>query len=213
MFFNIARLRPRLVLALLVGLIVAAALPGGLHPNTRFLISWDVAVTFYVLSAVQLAATASIDDIRKRSNLEDAGATAILFLTIGAAVASLAAIGIELLGIHDKQGGDQALRLIVAGLTILCSWFFVHTIWAIHYAHEFYGDKGERRGLAFPKEDSPDYFDFFYFSFNMGAAAQTSDVTVVSRNMRRLVLCHTILSFLFNTTILALAINVGASVI
>ena len=125
----------------------------------------------------------------------------------------MAAIGIELFGIHDVPSGDQAFHLLISGITILCSWFFVHTIWAVHYAHEFYGDEGERRGLDFPKEDEPDYWDFLYFSFNMGAAAQTSDVAVLSRNMRRLVLAHTILAFLFNTMIFALAVNVGASLL
>jgi uncharacterized membrane protein len=130
-----------------------------------------------------------------------------------AAVASLAAIAIELYGIHDDPAGRQVFRLTVAAITILCSWFFVHTIYAIHYAHEYYGDAGERQGLKFPHENRPDYWDFLYFSFNLGAAAQTSDVVVTSKRMRRLVLAHTILAFLFNTTILALAVNVGAGLL
>lgn len=206
-------LRPRLLGAVLATIVAFMLLPSAWRANSRFLVSWDIGAVLYLMLAGELAARSSPELIRKRASVEDVGAVAILVLTVAAALASLAAIGIELHGIHEKQAPDQAFRLAIAGITILCSWFFVHTIWAIHYAHEFYGDGGERRGLVFPKEDKPDYWDFLYFSFNMGAAAQTSDVTVVSRKMRRLVLAHTILSFLFNTMILALAINVGASLI
>jgi uncharacterized membrane protein len=98
-------------------------------------------------------------------------------------------------------------------VAILCSWFFVHTIFAFHYAHEYYGDAGERRGLTFPHESKPDYWDFLYFSFNFGAAGQTSDVVIVSKRMRRRALGHILVSFLFNTTILALALNIGAGLL
>ena len=86
-------------------------------------------------------------------------------------------------------------------------------MFALHYAHDFYAGEEDRRGLAFPGEERPDYWDFLYFSFNLGAASQTSDVQIEARRMRRFVLAHTILSFLFNTTVLALAINVGASLL
>ena len=101
-------------------------------------------------------------------------------------------------------------------MTILCSWLFVHTSFALHYAHEFYGEGRDDLigGLRFPEPNyDPDYWDFLYFAANLGAAAQTSDVMVTGQRMRRLVLAHTILSFLFNTTILALAVNVGASLL
>jgi uncharacterized membrane protein len=160
-----------------------------------------------------MAARSSTSDMQERADLEDDGAVAILVLTLAAAVASLGAIAVELLGIHDDPAGQQAFGLTVAAVTILCSWFFVHTIYAIHYAHEYYADDGERRGLKFPHEDKPDYWDFFYFAFNLGAAAQTSDVTIVTKRMRRLALAHTILAFLFNTTVLALAVNVGAGLL
>lgn len=213
MFVKWARLRPRLIGATLVTALVFVLLPSHWPPNARLLVSWDTGVGLYLISVAHLAISSETDSIRQRASLEDEGALVVLILTVAAALASLAAIAIELYGIHDIQGGDRAFRLSVAGITILFSWFFVHTIWAIHYAHEFYGDEGERRGLAFPKEEHPDYWDFLYFSFNMGAAAQTSDVVVVSRKMRRLVLSHTILAFLFNAMILALAVNVGASLI
>jgi uncharacterized membrane protein len=208
-----ARLRPRLLGSVLLGALVFALLPAGWRVNLRLLVAWDFGVLCYLVVAITMAARSSMSTMEARAAREDEGEVVVLALTLVAAVASLAAIAIELYGIHDDPAGRQVFRLTVAAITILCSWFFVHTIYAIHYAHEYYGDAGERQGLKFPHEGRPDYWDFLYFSFNLGAAAQTSDVVVTSKRMRRLVLGHTILAFLFNTTILALAVNVGAGLL
>ena len=208
-----ARWRPRLLGSALAGALLYGLLPDLWPVTTRLLCAWDLGVVLYLAAALVLASGSSLVQMRQRADEEDDGAIAVLSLTLTAAVVSLGAIGVELHGIHDAPASQQIVRLAVAGVTILCSWFFVQAIYAIHYAHEFYGDGGERRGLAFPQENEPDYWDFFYFSFTMGAASQTSDVAVVSRRMRRLVLVHTVLAFLFNTTVLALAINVGAGLI
>ena len=154
-----------------------------------------------------------METTRQQARREDEGAFVILVLTVVAALASLAAIGAELSDIQGSAAEERIIRLALAGVTILCSWFFLHTVFAIHYAHEYYGDEGEAGGLLFPNEAEPDYWDFMYFSFTIGATAQTSDVNVTSRFMRRLVLGHCILAFLFNTTILAIVVNVGAGVI
>ncbi len=208
-----ARLRPRLLGAVLVAVLVFAALPSSWPANSRLLLAWDIGIACYLALAFTMAVRSSTAKMQERAAQEDESAVVVLVLTLAASVASLAAIAVELTGIQEDQGAQQAFRLSIAAITILCSWFFVHTIYAIHYAHEYYGDGGERRGLAFPHEGHPDYWDFLYFSFNLGAAAQTSDVVIVSRRMRRLALAHTILSFLFNTTILALAVNVGAGLL
>lgn len=208
-----AKLRPRLLGAALLAALVFAMLPAAWMVNSRLLVSWDVGVVCYLSIAWTIALGSSTTLMQDRAAREDEGAIAVLILTMAAAVASLAAIAVELKGIHDDAPDQQVFRLSIAAITILCSWFFVHTIYAIHYAHEYYGDGGERQGLKFPHEGKPDYWDFLYFSFNLGAAAQTSDVIILSRRMRRLALAHTILSFLFNTTILALAVNVGAGLL
>ncbi len=208
-----ARLRPRLLGSALVALVVFWILPETWPASSRVLVAWDSGVVFYLSLALVMALRSSTATLQKRASVEDEGAVAVLILTLGAAVASLGAIAAELYGIHNQQTDQQVLRLAIAGVTILCSWFFVHTIYAIHYAHEYYGDAGERQGLAFPHHAKPDYWDFLYFSFNIGAAAQTSDVVIQSKRMRRLALAHTILAFLFNTTVLALAVNVGAGLI
>ena|SRR5690349_21300038 len=208
-----AKLRPRLLGSALLAALVFTMLPAEWMVNSRLLVSWDVGVACYLSIAWTIALGSSTTLMQDRAAREDEGAIAVLILTMAAAVASLAAIAVELKGIHDDPAGQQVFRLSVAAITILCSWFFVHTIFAIHYAHEYYGDAGERQGLKFPHEGKPDYWDFLYFAFNLGAAAQTSDVIILSRRMRRLALAHTILSFLFNTTILALAVNVGAGLL
>ncbi|HZW47965.1 MAG TPA: DUF1345 domain-containing protein [Microvirga sp.] len=206
------RLRPRLLGSTVLALVVYAVLPPAWGAASRFLVAWDVGVLCYLTLAWMMAARSSTTKMQQRAAEEDEKAVVFLILTLSAAIASLAAIGIELSGVHNT-GHEGGFRLANAGVTILCSWFFVHTIYAIHYAHEYYGDRGERRGLAFPHDDKPDYWDFLYFSFNFGAAAQTSDVVIVSKRMRRLSLSHAILAFLFNTAILALAVNVGAGLL
>jgi uncharacterized membrane protein len=206
------RLRPRLLGSTLLAIVVYAVLPQAWSAVSRFLVAWDVGVACYLALTWTMAARSTTAKMQQRATEEDEKAVVVLILTLSAAIVSLAAIGIELSGIHDA-GRDEGFHLAIAGITILCSWFFVHTIYAVHYAHEYYGDRGERRGLAFPHDSEPDYWDFFYFSFNFGAAAQTSDVVIVSKRMRRLSLAHTILAFLFNTTILALAVNVGAGLL
>ncbi|MBM6583113.1 DUF1345 domain-containing protein [Microvirga sp. BT689] len=208
-----ARLRPRLLGSALAACLVFAVLPSSWAVNSRLLVAWDIGVVCYLGLACIMALRSSTAKMQERAAQEDESAVVVLALTLGASVASLAAIAVELASNRDTQSGQQAFSLGMAAVTILCSWFFVHTIYAIHYAHEYYGDAGERRGLAFPHEGWPDYWDFLYFAFNLGAAAQTSDVAIVSKRMRRLALAHTILAFLFNTTILALAVNVGAGLL
>jgi len=208
-----ARLRPRLLGSAVAALLAFAVLPSSWLVNSRVLVAWDIGVACYLFLAGIMALHSSTAQMQVRATHEDEGAVAVLALTLAASVASLAAIAVELTNTHAGPDDRLGFHLTLAGITILCSWFFVHTIYAIHYAHEYYGDKGERRGLAFPHEGQPDYWDFVYFSFNLGAAAQTSDVVILSKRMRRLALAHTILSFLFNTTILALAVNVGAGLL
>jgi len=205
-------LRPRLLGATLLAILVYAVLPQDWGTVSRLLVGWDMGVACYLALAWMMAVRSTTAAMQQRAAQEDERAVVFLILTLAAAMASLAAIGIELSGIH-AAGSQAGFRLAIVGVTILCSWFFVHTIYAIHYAHEYYGDRGERRGLAFPHDDEPDYWDFLYYSFNFGAAAQTSDVVIVSKRMRRLSLAHAILAFLFNTTILAFAVNVGAGLL
>ncbi|HEY0572013.1 MAG TPA: DUF1345 domain-containing protein [Enterovirga sp.] len=205
--------RPRLLISAGLVLAVGLLLPGELRVSTRFLIAWDTGIVLYLVLICVMMARSDHDRMQRRADEEDAGAAAVLALTIAAAIASFVAIGAELHGADDAGGARSAGRLALTGTTILVSWLFVHVMFALHYAHDYYAGAKDRGGLKFPGDQKPDYWDFLYFSFNLGAAAQTSDVMIEAARMRRFVLVHTILSFLFNTTILAMAINVGAGLL
>jgi uncharacterized membrane protein len=212
-----ARVRPRLATSTTLGLLSAFLLPGTVSGPTRALVSWDVAVGLYLSLALYMmcVGTGSIETMRRRSRQQDDGAAAVLGLTIAAALASLAAIVLELAGVKDLSPSVQNLHLILAGVTIFLSWAFVHTAFALHYAHEFYLErKGERAAcLEFPGGGQPDYLDFLYFSFVIGTTSQTADVSIASRSLRRLALLHGIITSFFNTTLVALTVNIAAGLI
>ena len=136
----------------------------------------------------------------------------ILALTVAAALASLAAILLELVDVSELPRQEQTLRLALVMVTIVLSWSLIHTAFALHYAHEFYDESppANQPRLHFPATDAPDYADFLYFAFVIGTTSQTADVDITSRSMRRLALIHGVIAFFFNTTLLAVAINIAA---
>lgn len=218
---RVVRARPRLFSSLVVGLVVTAALAArpSWAPATRLLVGWDVGVVVYLVLAFEMMATSKVHTIRERAGRQDEGRIAILVLTVAAALASLAAILVEL-GTSGSgaggsgAGGRGAARLVVATLTILLSWTFIHTMFALHYAHDFYGEAEHGDGLLFPGgEPEPDYWDFVYFSFVIGMTSQVSDVGITSKQIRRAVAAHGIVAFMFNAALLALTVNIAASAI
>jgi uncharacterized membrane protein len=203
------RARPRLLLSIGLGAAVGLILPGDLRSPTRLLIGWDVGTTLYLILALVMMGRSDVTHIRRRAILQDEGRFVILTLVAGAALASLFAILAELGG---AQGANrEPSHLMLAAFTILVSWAFTHVMFALHYAHEYYvGNSGKCGGLSFPGEGMPDYWDFLYFSFVIGMTSQVSDVAVTSRNIRRTVTAHGVVSFIFNATLLALTVNIAA---
>src|SRR5437867_976972 len=214
LLLRVVRGRPRLFTSLGIGVLVTAALAQLTHwrPATRALIGWDVCVGLYLVLAAHLMFTSTVEHIRLRAAQEDEGQSAILVLTVAAALASLAAI-FALLGSSTGAGATrQPPHVILATVTILLSWAFIHTIFALHYAHEFYDESPG--GMAFPGSDmEPDYWDFVYFSFVIGMTSQVSDVGVTTKQIRRTVAAHGVVSFVFNAALLALTVNIAASAI
>jgi uncharacterized membrane protein len=209
--------RFRLLGSLLAGSLVSVVLPNSLKPATRFLIVWDTGMICFLIWTLLLMTRATSHTIRRYAQHEDAGRFLILSVITAAAFMSLFAIGFIL---HDKGTTSTFIILHVALsiTTIVVSWLLVHTIFAFHYAHKYYQDHltsiGEvAEGLDFPEDIEPDYWDFLYFSFVIGMTSQVSDVAVTSGTMRRLSLLHGILSFFFNTSIVAMAINIIAGLI
>jgi uncharacterized membrane protein len=196
----------------MLGALVVVALPGELKLSTRLLVGWDFGVALYLTLAYAMIARSDVARIRRRAALQDEGQSAILILTVAAALASLGAIIAEL-GTTSGATRHQS-QLILATLTIVLSWGFVHSIFALHYAHEYYSQNGGHGGgLTFPGDEPPDYWDFVYFSFVIGMTSQVSDVAVTCRPIRRIVTAHGIVSFAFNAALVALTVNIAASAI
>jgi uncharacterized membrane protein len=198
----------------LFGLALTALLPATWWLTTRLLIGWDVGVGLYLALVYPLIARSQIDEIRRHAAMDDEGRVRILVLTVAAALASLGAIVVELASGPTLGAGRQPAHLALATGTILLSWGFIHTIFALHYAHEFYDENGGAGGgLNFPGKDPPDYWDFVYFSFVIGMTSQVSDVAVACKPIRRTVTAHGVVSFVFNAALLALTVNIAASAI
>jgi uncharacterized membrane protein len=204
------RLHARLLTCAAIGLALSAILPSGWPPVTRLLLGWNAGVILYLLMMARHFARADLDNIRQRAAEDDEGALILLFLTAGAALASLVAVVAELSGTKDA-GAARMPHVALALATIVLSWVFIHTIFALHYAYEHYDEDG-CAGLEFPGDQDPDYWDFLYFSMVIGMTFQVSDVAVADRQLRRMVLAQGAFSFLYNTVILALSVNIIASV-
>ncbi|MGN6573256.1 MAG: DUF1345 domain-containing protein [Pseudolabrys sp.] len=208
------RLHAKLVIGALVGVAIIAFAPFAFL-TTRLLVGWDIGIALYLLLVHWTMARCGIDRIRARAAEQDEGAFAILLLTMLATFASLFAIVFALGGSKQAPHEDATLLIVLTIGTILLSWFFVHTIFALHYAHEYYGERsdGAIGGLNFPDEKAPDYWDFFYFSVVIGMTSQVSDVAISSRSIRRIATMHGILAFFFNVAVLALTINTVSNAI
>jgi uncharacterized membrane protein len=211
--------RPRLFAASLGGIVVFLLLPDTVGLPIRFVLGWDLGAAAYIAMTLTMMAR-SPQRLRYRAQLEDASKWAILALMVAATLASLLSIGFVLHEAKNQTGWVADEHVLIAGGTILLSWGFAHLLFAIHYAHAFYDDSPTKQdpkavagGLAFPGEKNPDYWDFLYFSFVVGMTCQVSDVQVTGRIMRRLTLSHGVISFLFNTVILALSINLLAGLL
>jgi uncharacterized membrane protein len=214
-FFRHLSSRPRLFIAAIIAALVGIFLPvsAATHMVTRALIAWNTGAMLYVVLAAAMMLRSSTQSMRHRAQIQDDGQLAILILCCTAAVASLAAMAFELAVAKDMHGFLKGAHVALAGVTVLTSWAFIQVMFALHYAHAYYAAAchGRPVGLRFPEDDHPDYGDFFYFSAIIGTSGQTADVPFVSKPMRRIGSLHCILAYLFNTTVLAMLINIAAS--
>lgn len=210
---RLARLHGRLLVSVGVGAAVTlTATAMDWRPATRLLAGWDVGVGLYLVLTCVLMSRASVSEIRRRAGVQDEGAIALLILTPAAAIASLVAVVVEL---GNSQSSAAWPHLVLGMGTILLSWLFLHSIFALHYAREYYGEGRDEQvgGLKFPGSHAPDYWDFLYFSFVIAMTSQVSDVAITSKVIRRLVNMHGVLSFFFNVSVLALTVNMVSGLI
>jgi len=209
------KVRPRLTTAIMViGVLYFLLLPESWRTVTRLLTAWDFGVFLYLILISLMMRKSDVDTIRSRAAAEDEGAFIILIFTVMTVMASLVAIVAELA--TAKAQSDSHAHIILTGVTVVLSWMFMQAMFALHYTHEYYNrsSKTKNGGLEFPDKNlQPDYWDFIYFSFIIGTAAQTADINIVSQSFRRLVTLHCVIVFFFNLIILALTVNIGASLL
>lgn len=202
--------RKRTFIAIAFGVLVFLLLSETRRLATRLIVGWDAFAALYLVLAYIVMLRCDVGHIRRSAVLQDDGRFLILLLTALGALASLGAIVFELGAAKGNKAG-----LILAIVTIALSWTLVHTAFALHYAHDFYRGK-KPGGLQFPSGEAhteADYWDFVYFSFVIGMTAQVSDVGITDRIIRRTATVHGIVSFVFNTALLALMVNIAASAI
>jgi uncharacterized membrane protein len=209
------RARPRLAIAGLTGALTFLLLPPAMAFSTRALATWDIGAGLYLLLAWIMIHRSSVEHMRWRARIQDDGAAVVLVLTVVAAIASLAAIVLELSGLKSYPPAGQGIRVGLVAATFVASWLLVHTAFALHYAHVYYISLGTDAGLPleFPRQDKPVYLDFLYFAMVIGMTSQTADVSIASTRMRRLAMAHGVVGFVFNTTLLALTVNIAAGLL
>jgi uncharacterized membrane protein len=209
------RARPRLALSILSGVLLGLLLPAPLIPHvvTRTLIAWNIAALAYLALALHMMAGATHAHIRSRACSQDEGRYTVLLLVITSSVFALFAVAVELAAAKEAHGALKTGHAALAGLTVFSTWCVNQTMFALHYAHDYYTSKGEHRGLCFPGTEQPDYFDFLYAAAIIGTSGQTADVSFDSAQSRRVGLAHSVLSFFFNTIVLAFTINLAAGMI
>ncbi|HEY0235304.1 MAG TPA: DUF1345 domain-containing protein [Afipia sp.] len=199
--------RPRLFISIAIGMAAALVMPWSWRLTTRLLLAWDISLVLYLILAFTTVFSCGAEFMHRQAALQDDGRFFILGMTSTAAFASIAAILLEL-----GSANRATPQLVLAVVTIALSWAAIHTTFALHYAHEYFRG-GEVGGLNFPGGGDPDYWDFVYFSFVIGMTAQVSDVGISDKIIRRTATVHGVVSFVFNTALLALMVNIAASAI
>jgi uncharacterized membrane protein len=210
-------MRPRFYSSALVGLAALLVLPSSWSANVREAVAWDLSAIMYLSLAFRVMLNCTSDVIRARAARQDDSRSVILAIILLAITASFISIAGLLAEAKDATHQMKMLRLGLAAVTIVLAWTITQVVFTLHYAHEFYRPSATpiavAEGLEFRGDTTPDYWDFFYFATSIGAASQTSDVSIRSKMLRRLVTMHAIISFFFNTAVLALTINLAASMI
>ena len=202
----------RLLIALALSAVTGIALIGHVSMMAHIFLTWDTFTVSILALAWLRMASAKPQSVRRSAKLQDSSRTVIFVFVIASACASLLALGFVLGMTKGLPKVKLAEHVVLSLGTVICSWLLVHTIFALRYANLFYlreaGKTTFAQGLQFPSEITPDFLDFAYFSFVVGMTCQVSDVQITSRRMRLLALSHGCVSFVFNTVILALSINI-----
>jgi len=202
------RARPWLALSSVVFVVAGVVLMvSGLKPASALLLSFDLGALLYLGILTRMFNRATAEHMCRHALAQDTGRRGTLWIAVALSAVVMVALSTEL---HAaKSGGAQAIGM--AALSIVLSWLFMNTMYALHYAHGYYGDFGKQHeGLDFPGTKQPDYWDFVYFAFVIGMCFQVSDVQITSHTLRRTALLHSVVAFFFNVFIIAISVNIAA---
>jgi uncharacterized membrane protein len=211
--YDLVRYHPRLWISAIVGSALFFFLPADWSVLSRVLVCWNGGVALFLVLIFIWMTGQTAAQICNKYIEEDGSAPIILVVVTVAACLSLIAIVEPLATLKQTAGAERVGHFALATLTLVNSWLLVPTIFTTHYADMFYSAKDDARPLRFPDTPMPIFWDFAYFSFTIAAACQTSDVSTTQAGIRRVVIAHTLVSFLFNASILGFAINVTAGLI
>jgi len=210
---NLIRYHPRIWIAAVIGGAIFFVLPAHWSLISRVLASWDCGVAVFLLLIYAWMTSLTAQQICLRHIEEDSSAPFLLSIVTLAALLSLVAIVEPLATIRQVHGTERVAHFALATVTLINSWLLVPTIFTTYYADMFYSADESDRPLRFPETDMPVFWDFAYFSFTIAAACQTADVLTTRGSIRKVVIAHELISFLFNASILGFAINVTAGLI
>lgn len=203
----------KLWVAVAVGTTLALALPHHWAVLTRALVGWNAAVILLLPLIWLHLGRLRPDQLRERYRADDPSAPVILLVVVSAAVLSIAAIVAFLATLKSVPPDDKVAHIVLASLTVIDSWLLVPSVFTVHYADMFYSADPPEQPLVFPETPQPVFWDFVYFSFTIAAACQTADVSTRHVAIRRVVIIQSVISFLFNVTILGFAINITAGML
>jgi len=209
----------RLIIAIIVGAVVAFFVKASFPVTETILITWICFAFSLIVPEWITILSAHPRDVRKYASIQDSSRTFIFLFVLTGAMVSLLSIAFLMKSPKDATESQVITHILLTIGSVIVSWWLVHTVFTLRYAHLYYdthNDQGQEIpacGLNFPEEKEPDYLDFVYFSFNLGVAFQVSDVAITSRRIRRLAWAHSLISFVFNTAIVALSINITSELI
>jgi uncharacterized membrane protein len=203
----------KLWIAIAAGIAIFFLSPGSWSAISRVLMGWNGAVLLLVPLTYLWMRGLDAKQMRVRYEEEDPTGPVILVVVVVAALLSVIAIVALLSNLKQVGSAERVAHIALATVTIVNSWLLVHTLFTLHYADMFYSEEPNESPLSFPETREPVFWDFIYFSFTIAVACQTSDVATTQTGIRRTVITHSIVSFLFNVSILGFAINVSAGLV
>jgi uncharacterized membrane protein len=206
-FWDPRRALGRLLLAVAAGGITAAAIPGRVGGPLRTVAAWDAGALLLLVLAWRIILIASPEETAHRAAAEDVGRSFVWLVVVLGSTVSLFAATVALRNVRTMAPQAERELALLCLLAVVTSWILCHTTYTLRYAHLYYRDDGDLGGLGFPGTEMPCLLDFAYYAFTVGMCFQVSDVTVTQHRMRQATLGHALLSFAFNTAVLALALN------